>query len=118
MGDQVFDIHFSCNKQKLDDLFVESANDNTVDNIIDEVIKRITKNDVRARILRIPSEYKNDLKGKKKYKLIINGNSEEYFNISSDERYFGGITNIIKHLLKIMILLMHNLYGNLINKMK
>ncbi|MBQ3475607.1 MAG: restriction endonuclease [Bacilli bacterium] len=96
LGDQVFDIHFSCNKQKLDDLFVESANDNTVDNKIDEVIKRITKNDVRARILRIPSEYKNDLKGKKKYKLIINGNLKEYFNISSDERYFGGITKYYK----------------------
>lgn len=100
LGDQVFDIHFSCNKQKLDDLFVESANDNTVDNKIDEVIKRITKNDVRARILRIPSEYKNGLKGKKKYKLIINGNSEEYFNISSDERYFGGITKYYKTFIK------------------
>ena len=100
LGDQVFDIHFSCNKQKLDDLFVESANDNTVDNKIDEVIKRITKNDVRARILRIPSEYKNDLRGKKKYKLIINGNSEEYFNISSDERYFGGITKYYKTFIK------------------
>ena len=96
LGDQVFDIQFSCNKEKLDDLFVENANDDTVNNKIDEVIKRITKNDVRARILRIPSEYKAELKGKKKYKLIINNNPEEYFNISSDETYFGGVTKYYK----------------------
>lgn len=96
LGDQVFDIQFSCNKEKLDDLFVEEDNKKHIDNKLDEVIKRITKNDVRARILRIPSEYKNELSGKKKYKLIINGNSEEYFNISADERYFGGVTKYYK----------------------
>ena len=96
LGDQVFDIQFSCNKDKLDDLFVENDKEKNITNKIDEVIKRITKNDVRARILRIPSEYKNELKGKKKYKLIINGNLAEYFNISTDERYFGGVTKYYK----------------------
>ena len=100
LGDQVFDIQFSCNKSKLDDLFIENDNNEATECKIDEVIKKITKNDVRARILRIPSEYKNELKGKKKYKLIINGNSEEFFNISSDETYFGGVTKYYKNFIQ------------------
>jgi len=97
LGDQVFDVHYICNKNKLDDLFavIEDEKTNIAGNL-EETIKKITKNDVRARILRIPSEYKEILDGKKKYALSINGENPSDFNISADGRYFGGVTNYYK----------------------
>ena len=103
LGDQIFDIQYSCNKRKLDDLFEADSIKAKDKSHIDEsttLIKRITKNDVRARILRIPSEYKKLLLGKRKYKLIINGNAPEYYNISIDNCYFGGVTKYYKNFIK------------------
>ncbi len=97
LGDQVFDVNYLCNKNKLDDLF-EVIDDKSIEHFdnLEETIKRITKNDVRARILRIPTEYKGILDGKKKYTLSINGEDPCDYNISSDGRYFGGVTNFYK----------------------
>ena len=97
LGDQVFDVHYTCNKNKLDDLFQSKADkDSHVHKQQSEIMKRITKNDVRARILRIPTEYKKILEGKKKYPLSINGEKPSDYNISSDGRYFGGVTSFYK----------------------
>ena len=58
--------------------------------------RRITKNDVRARILRIPSEYKSLIQYKSKYKISINGDEYKDYKISSDKVYFGGVTKYYK----------------------
>lgn len=99
LGDKVFDVQYTYNQAKLDDLFVadrvkEQAE--SKDGISDELIKRITKNDVRARILRIPGEYKKYLSERTNYKLVINGGEEAFYNINNDGTYFGGVTKYYK----------------------
>lgn len=94
-SDTMFDVKYYFNKQKLDDLFVYEEGLN-FENSIQVIEKRITKNDVRARILRIPSEYKNLLKDKTSFKLSINGTDYKNYNISSDKVYFGGVTKFYK----------------------
>lgn len=90
-GDMMFDVKYYFNVNKLNDLFLDDENDINRDNI--KIIeRRITKNDVRARILRIPSEYKNLIQSKSKYKISINGDVYKDYNISSDKSYFGGVT--------------------------
>ena len=59
-GDMMFDIKYYFNVDKLNDLFLDEENDINKDDI-KTIERRITKNDVRARILRIPSEYKSEL---------------------------------------------------------
>jgi restriction system protein len=94
-SDTMFDIKYYFNKQKLDDLFKEDESDNIkID--VRTIERRITKNDVRARILRIPSEYKNLIKDKNSFKLSINGTECREYNISSDKSYFGGVTKFYK----------------------
>lgn len=86
-ADMMFDVCYYFNSQKLDDLFKQEENTD-----LKTIERRITKNDVRARILRIPSEYKEMLKDKKFFKLSINGTDYKKYNISSDKAYFGGVT--------------------------
>jgi restriction system protein len=92
LQDKVFDVEYVFSKEKLDDLFVNDDKNNT-SNAIE---RRITKNDVRARILRFPSEYKSMLIDKNKFQLSINGSQIKYFTISSDKTYFGGVTLFYK----------------------
>lgn len=94
-GDMMFDIKYYFNVDKLNDLFLDEENDINKDDI-KTIERRITKNDVRARILRIPSEYKNLIQSKSKYKISINGETYKDYNISSDKSYFGGVTKHYK----------------------
>ena len=92
-GDMMFDVKYYFNVNKLNDLFLDDENDINKDNI--KIIeRRITKNDVRARILRIPSEYKNLIQSKSKYKISINGDVYKDYNISSDKSYRDFISNV------------------------
>ena len=91
-GDLIFNVKYAFDKTKMDDLFKSDSNASSDH----ELIKRITKNDVRARILRIPPAYKKELNNKKNYKLSINGEEPKLFNISSDGKYFGGVTAYYK----------------------
>lgn len=93
-NDTIFDIKYCFNSQKLDDLFEDDLKEKNID--IEMIERRITKNDVRARILRIPNEYKKLFKDKKKYTLSVNGNAPKEFNISVDKSYFGGVTEFYK----------------------
>lgn len=93
LQDKIFDIKYYFNKEKLDDLFAESEN-NQEENIIEG---RITKNDVRARILRFPREYKELFKDKNTFVLSINKTPPKHYNISKDKNYFGGITKFYKN---------------------
>lgn len=94
-GDVMFDVKYYFSVNKLNDLFLNEENERKMDNI--KIIeRRITKNDVRARILRIPTEYKELTKSKSKYKISINGENYKDYNISSDKSYFGGVTKYYK----------------------
>lgn len=88
LQDRVFDVSYHFNRNKLDDLFNELDSNREL-NVIEG---RITKNDVRARILRFPSEYRELFSNVSKFKLVINGTSAKFYNISSDKTYFGGVT--------------------------
>lgn len=91
-GDKMFDIKYYFSIDKLNDLFLNEEDKNNIKTIE----RRITKNDVRARILRIPSEYRELIKFKTKYKISINGEIYKEYNISSDKSYFGGVTKYYK----------------------
>ena len=94
-GDMMFDVKYYFSINKLNDLFV---NDEKLEEKRDikTIERRVTKNDVRARILRIPSEYKELIKDKSSYNLSINGEIYKKYNISSDKSYFGGVTKYYK----------------------
>lgn len=61
------------------------------------VSKKISLNDIRARILRIPSEIEKEIP-KDVNQLCIDINSKQYkLNINSDRTYLGGITQLYKN---------------------
>jgi len=95
LTDFVFDLIPEFSKQRMDDLF-NFTHSNTIP--IGTIEKIITKNDVRARILRIPNEIAKVLEGYKNYSVVINKEKEYHLNISSDRKYFGGITKYYKEL--------------------
>lgn len=94
-GEIIFDVKYYFNVDKLNDLFLSEENKVTKDTF-KTIERRITKNDVRARILRIPSEYKSLIQYKSKYKISINGDEYNDYKISSDKVYFGGVTKYYK----------------------
>ena len=60
------------------------------------VSKKISLNDIRARILRIPSEIEKELPHEKSnINVVING-KEYKLNINADRTYLGGVTKIYK----------------------
>lgn len=73
---------------------VEEINDST--NIT--VSRTISQNDIRARILRIPTEILKIIpKTTTKMTISING-KQHFLNINSDRTYLGGVTQIYKDL--------------------
>lgn len=64
---------------------------------IDFIEKTITINDIRARIISIPSVIMNKFdKEQEKIKVIINGEKEYIFTINRKRNYFGGVTLFFK----------------------
>ena len=76
---------------------LNKLNDNNIHNNFDfTVSKKISLNDIRARILRIPSEIEKELPHEKfNINVIING-KEYKLNINADRTYLGGVTKIYK----------------------
>ncbi len=71
-------------------------NNNPNDNFVFTVSKKISLNDIRARILRIPSEIEKELPHEKSnINVLING-KEYKLNINADRTYLGGVTKIYK----------------------
>lgn len=59
--------------------------------------KKISLNDIRARILRIPSEIEKEI-SKDTKQLTINVNSKQYkLNINAERTYLGGVTQLYKN---------------------
>ena len=76
---------------------LNKLNDNNIHNNFDfTVSKKISLNDIRARILRIPSEIEKELPHEK-YNINVIINGKEYkLNINADRTYLGGVTKIYK----------------------
>ena len=100
-GDMIFNVKYYFSVEKLNDLFFNEEDEKSFNNI-KSIERRITKNDVRARILRIPSEYKELVKMRTKYKISINSEEYKEYNISSDKSYFGGVTKYYKNFISNM----------------
>ena len=62
---------------------------------MNSIIRLISKNDIRARILPIPNEIFEKIKGCSKYTVEINGEIKD-LNINIARRYFGGVTDIYR----------------------
>ena len=76
---------------------LNKQNDNNPhNNFVFTVSKKISLNDIRARILRIPSEIEKELSHEQSnINVLING-KEYKLNINADRTYLGGVTKIYK----------------------
>lgn len=95
LNDKVFDVRYYFNEQNIDALFDNEFKE-AMSNNLNTVSRTITKNDVRARILRYPTEYKNYLSNYSKYKLSINKTEPQYYNLDKTKTYFAGVTKFYK----------------------
>jgi restriction system protein len=86
------------------DIFV-GKKEAEIDTKLDEVSKGrgeyieklITTNDVRARILSVPSSIMNKFdKSDTRMDVVINGNDKRDFSINKDRNYFAGVTEIFR----------------------
>lgn len=82
--------------QKNDNLHLE-INDSVNSVFQDYIEKTITKNDIRARIISIPSKIMEQFnKNQSNVKVIINNDKNYTFNIVRGRNYFGGVTTFFK----------------------
>ncbi len=97
LGDQVFDTKYYFNASKLDDLFYEETISTEPEtNNLNQIERKITKNDVRARILRFPSEYKLLFEQVNQFDLIINHQPVKSYHLNKDKTYFAGVTQLYR----------------------
>lgn len=82
------------NKQKTSK--INSSKNTELDILDNHIEKRITSNDVRARIIPVPSSIMNQLPNScRKVKVLIN-NKEYILTIDKSRRYLGGVTDILR----------------------
>ena len=82
--------------QKNDNLHLE-INDSINSLFQDYIEKTITKNDIRARIISIPSKIMEQFnENQSNVKVIINNDKNYTFNIVRGRNYFGGVTTFLK----------------------
>lgn len=92
----IFDVKVLENLTLKKKLVAQVINDQEVATYEIVVSKKISLNDIRARILRIPSEIEKELpKDLSKLKLAIN-NKQYELNINAERTYLGGVTKIFK----------------------
>lgn len=101
---EMFEFSPVFSKSKMDDIFIKRNKEPTIKNDektiitnINTIQKKIQKNDIRARILPIPSEIFNKIKENDSYKVRIN-EEDNILNINKQRKYFGGITKYYKNL--------------------
>lgn len=86
------------------DLFVKkrksdaSAQINVKNNIVNDYIeKTITANDIRARIVSVPSSVMKQFDiALKSVSVIVNDKDKYFFNINKGRNYFGGVTAFLR----------------------
>jgi restriction system protein len=87
------------------DLFVNKSHVKSSDNAVlkekaslsDAVEKKITANDIRARIVSIPSSIMKQIDNEiSSVKVLVNDDKEYMFNIIRGRNYFGGVTKFLR----------------------
>ena len=99
-SDKIFDWEPRLSIEKLKEIVrknkKEIKNDSNVSDVNEEKILRvITKNDIRARILRIPTEIFEKIKNEDSYNVVIDG-KEKRLNMIKSIKSFAGITDFYK----------------------
>lgn len=100
-SDKIFDWEPKFSKEKLHDLLIRNRNDteNTNGNSAtgeERILRVITKNDVRARILRIPNEIFEKIANENSYNVVIDG-QEKRLNMIKEIKSFAGITEFYRN---------------------
>lgn len=100
-SDKIFDWEPNISTEKLLELIKTnkketSEKDNVIEEVDDRIQRVITKNDVRARILRIPNEIYEQIANKNSYDVIID-EREKHLNIIKEIKSFAGVTEFYKN---------------------
>lgn len=100
-SDKMFDWEPRFSKEKLEELINKNKDDSQKENKInneakqEKILRVISKNDIRARILRIPNEIYEQIGNVKFYPVVIDG-LEKKLNIIHEIKSFAGITEFYK----------------------
>lgn len=99
-SDKIFDWEPKFSNEKLRELIIKNKKDteNNQGNIEkneEKILRVITKNDVRARILRIPNEIFEKISEENAYDVVIDG-CEKRLNMIKEIKSFAGITEFYR----------------------
>lgn len=99
-SDKIFDWEPKISTEKLNELITKNKKDtgNVQENFEkkeEKILRVITKNDIRARILRIPNEIFENISNENSYDVVIDG-CEKRLNMIKDIKAFAGITEFYR----------------------
>lgn len=97
-SDKIFDWEPKLSNEKLSELIIKNkkdTNQGSIEKNEEKILRVITKNDVRARILRIPNEIFEKISEENAYDVVIDG-CEKRLNMIKDIKSFAGITEFYR----------------------
>lgn len=99
-SDKIFDWEPKLSNKKLNELIIKNKKDTgnnqgSIEKNEEKILRVITKNDVRARILRIPNEIFEKISEENAYDVVIDG-YEKRLNIIKDIKSFAGISEFYR----------------------
>lgn len=99
-SDKILDWDPKLSKDKLCDLLTRNKKDseNNLEHIeikVEKILRVITRNDVRARILRIPNEIFEQIENNNSYDVVIDG-VEKHLNMIKEIKSFAGVTEFYR----------------------
>lgn len=99
-SDKIFDWEPKLSKEKLNELIIKNKKDTgnnqgSIEKKEEKILRVITKNDVRARILRIPNEIFEKISEENAYDVVIDG-YEKRLNMIKDIKSFAGISEFYR----------------------
>lgn len=100
-SDKIFDWEPKLSVEKLSKLITKNKKDNVnntenIEKREEKILRVITKNDIRARILRIPNEIFEKIFKEEAYDVVIDG-CEKRLNMIKDIKSFAGITEFYRN---------------------
>ena len=100
-SDKIFDWEPKLSVEKLSELISKNKKDNvnnaeSIEKDTEKILRVITKNDVRARILRIPNEIFEKISKEDSYDVVIDG-CEKRLNMIKEIKSFVGITEFYRN---------------------
>ena len=100
-SDKIFDWEPKLSVEKLNELISKNKKDNvnnaeSIEKDAEKILRVITKNDVRARILRIPNEIFEKISKEDSYDVVIDG-CEKRLNMIKEIKSFAGITEFYRN---------------------